>query len=371
MTSKKSGLLSALVLAGLVSGCVSASPQQAAAQATATVAVTSVPQETGGATATPKAAKSEKSKAQAKKDKKKAQAKKKAAKKKAAKKKAAKAKAKKEAEKKAKGKKKVVTGTALAALNALPVKGRAPKTGYDRNQFGSAWADVDRNGCDTRNDMLKRDLSKIKYKSGTRNCVVQTGVLVDPFSGKTIYFTRGQGTSNAVQIDHVVALSNSWQTGAQKVSAENRKQFANDPLNLLAVDGRLNGQKSDGDAATWLPPLKSVRCEYVARQVAVKKKYSLWVTSPEKDAIKRVLSACPKQKLPSAGSIKVKPNGEVQKTDPKTTKQKDSPKTSSKTDPKFNTCKEAKSSGYGPYVKGTHSEYDWYRDGDKDGTVCE
>ncbi|WP_322786075.1 hypothetical protein [Intrasporangium oryzae] len=40
-------------------------------------------------------------------------------------------------------------GTALAALAQLPIKGRAPKTGYTRAEFGQAWADVNRNGCDT------------------------------------------------------------------------------------------------------------------------------------------------------------------------------------------------------------------------------
>ena len=103
-----------------------------------------------------------------------------------------------------------------------------------------------------------------------------------------------------VQIDHVVALSDAWQKGAQKLSLTSRTAFANDPLNLLAVKGRLNSQKGDGDAATWLPPLKSYRCAYVARQVAVKAKYSLWVTTAEKAAIKSILDKCPGQLLPTA-----------------------------------------------------------------------
>jgi hypothetical protein len=189
-------------------------------------------------------------------------------------------------------------GLATAVLETLPVKGRAPKTGYSRNQFGPAWADVNRNGCDTRNDILKRDLTEIVYKSGTRNCVVASGTLVDRYSGETINFVRGNISSMEVQIDHVVALSNAWQTGAFKLTAEQRKALANDPLNLFAVKGRLNSQKGDGDAATWLPPVKNFRCTYVAQQIAVKAKYSLWVVAPEKAAMVSILAKCPMQKVP-------------------------------------------------------------------------
>jgi len=189
-------------------------------------------------------------------------------------------------------------GLATAVLQTLPVKGRAPKTGYNRDQFGQAWADVDRNGCDTRNDILKRDLSAIIYKPGTRNCVVLSGTLLDRYSGESINFLRGNITSMEVQIDHVVALSNAWQTGAFKLTVEQRTALANDPLNLFAVKGSLNQQKSDGDAATWLPPLKSFRCAYVAQQIAVKAKYSLWVVPPEKAAMVTILAKCPGQKVP-------------------------------------------------------------------------
>lgn len=190
--------------------------------------------------------------------------------------------------------------SAASVLATLAVKGRAPKTGYSRDQFGQTWADVNRNGCDTRNDMLKRDLTSIIYKEKTRDCVVASGILVDRYSGETINFVRGNVTSMAVQIDHVVALSNSWQTGAFKLTMAARTAMANDPMNLFAVKGSLNSQKGAGDAATWLPPLKSFRCTYVAQQIAVKAKYSLWVTAPEKEAMSRILSSCPKQGVPSA-----------------------------------------------------------------------
>ncbi|WEV58879.1 DUF1524 domain-containing protein [Bifidobacterium sp. ESL0728] len=188
---------------------------------------------------------------------------------------------------------------ASSVLDTLPLKGRAPKTGYKRAQFGRAWADVDRNGCDTRNDILGRDLKDKKFRPRTRDCKVMSGTLDDPYTGNTIYFKQGKKTSQKVQIDHVVALSNAWQTGAQKLSAERREQMANDPYNLLAVDGKANQQKSDGDAATWLPKNKSYRCSYVSRQIGVKAKYDLWVTKAEKAAMQRVLTSCPAQTVPA------------------------------------------------------------------------
>ena len=184
---------------------------------------------------------------------------------------------------------------ASVVLETLPVKGRAPKTGYKRAQFGDGWAKL--GDCDTRNLILQRDLKDTILEDD--KCKVRTGALNDPYTGKDIAFTRGASTSAAVQIDHVVALSNAWQTGAQQLSAERRVQLANDPLELLAVDGPANQQKGDGDAATWLPSNKPFRCQYIARQIAVKRKYALWVTEPEKAAMARVLSSCPEQIMPA------------------------------------------------------------------------
>ncbi|WP_156380337.1 GmrSD restriction endonuclease domain-containing protein [Arthrobacter sp. Soil762] len=183
-------------------------------------------------------------------------------------------------------------------LATLPIKGRAPKTGYDRALFGQAWADVDRNGCDTRNDMLKRDLTGITYTNSIP-CKVQSGTLADPYTGTTIRFLRGSATSSAVQIDHVVALSDAWQKGAQQLTTEQRTAFANDPLNLQSTDGPTNMKKGDGDAATWLPPNKGFRCEYVARQISVKATYSLWVTQAEHAAMARILADCSGQLAPT------------------------------------------------------------------------
>jgi hypothetical protein len=196
---------------------------------------------------------------------------------------------------------------ALQVLATLPVKGRAPKTGYSREQFGPAWSDVDHNGCDTRNDVLRRDLKTVALKPGTHDCVVLSGVLNDPYTAALIHFLRGKTTSTAVQIDHVVALSDAWQKGAQQLSPAQRLSLANDPLNLLAVDGPANQRKSDGDAATWLPPNKSYRCNYVARQISVKSSYRLWVTQAEHDAMARVLADCPDALAPTNQPASVPP----------------------------------------------------------------
>ena len=184
-------------------------------------------------------------------------------------------------------------GSAAEALQKLSVKGRAPKTGYTRDQFGDGWDTV--SGCTTRNIILHRDLANAVVDD---SCKVISGTLADPYSGETIQFTAAK--ASAIQIDHVVALSDAWQTGAQLLTAKQREQLANDPLELLAVSGQQNQAKSDGDAATWLPKNKAFRCEYVARQIAVKIKYSLWVTSAEKDAIAGILDACPNEPLPAA-----------------------------------------------------------------------
>lgn len=182
-------------------------------------------------------------------------------------------------------------------LDGLEVKGRAPKTGYSRDQFGQAWSDDvtvegGHNGCDTRQDRLKAQLTDVVIKPGTNDCVVLTGKLDDPYTGKTIDFKRGKNTSRAIQLDHVVALSDSWQKGAQQWDEDTRRNFANDPINLIAVDGPANASKGDGDAATWQPANKAFRCEYAAMQIRVKSTYGLWATQAERDALQANLDRC-------------------------------------------------------------------------------
>lgn len=182
----------------------------------------------------------------------------------------------------------------LALLAEIPVKGRAPMTGYDRDLFGQAWSDDvtvpgGRNGCDTRNDILRRDLETPTVRDGTQDCLVESGTLTDPYTGDLINFQRGDGQ---VEIDHVVALGDAWAKGAQQLDATTMRNLANDPVNLLAVGTSVNRQKGAGDAATWQPPQHSFRCEYAQRQIEVKHTYDLWVTAAERDALERELGRC-------------------------------------------------------------------------------
>ncbi|GAA3963215.1 GmrSD restriction endonuclease domain-containing protein [Gordonia caeni] len=276
------------------------------------------------------------------------------------------------------------------ALDTLEVKGRAPKTGYSRDQFGTAWTDDvtvawGRNGCDTRNDVLRRDLDNITIKPGSNGCTVTSGTLNDPYTGQTIVFTRGANSAD-VQIDHVVALSDAWQKGAQQWSPQKRKDFANDPLNLLAVSGKANQQKGAGDAATWLPANKAYRCEYVARQVAVKKKYGASVTSAEKQAVGRVLAGCSSVRLhDSAFSDRYNEQGRRTEQSPQQRQQprpqeRQQPRQQEQTRPQpvrpqapqrsYNNCSEARAAGVTPIYRGQPG-YSPKLDRDGDGIACE
>lgn len=194
------------------------------------------------------------------------------------------------------------TASALQQLAAIPVKGRAPMTGYSRDQFGAAWTDDNgarggHNQCDTRDDVLGAQLTEVR-KSG--RCIVIAGNLADPYTGRSIAFAYGvckagqrSGCSAAVQIDHIVPLGDAWQTGAQQLSMAKRVTLANDPDNLQATDGPTNAAKGDGDYATWKPPNRAFWCTYASRQVLIKREYGLWVTQPEHDALADTLKNCP------------------------------------------------------------------------------
>lgn len=184
-------------------------------------------------------------------------------------------------------------GSALAALGTLQIEPLSTAKKYDRDAFGTAWKDVDHNGCDTRDDVLHRDLHSVTVRSSD-NCIVLTGELNDPYTNRIIRFNRGKDSA-AVQIDHVVPLGDAWRTGAYAWTEPQREAIANDPENLLAVDGPTNVKKSDSDASEWLPPASGYRCTYVARQIGIKARYHLWVTQAEADAMRTVLTSCPAQ----------------------------------------------------------------------------
>lgn len=208
---------------------------------------------------------------------------------------------------------------ALSMLNSLPVKGKAPATGYNRNKkFGNGWKDFDKDKCDERQDTLSRDMSKVKYKD-RKKCTVSSGTLHDSYTGKRINWKVKAGS---VDIDHVVALKNAWISGGQKLSQSQRQALANDPLNLMASSATANRQKGAKNTAEWLPKNKSFRCQYVATQVSVKKKYALSVTGAEKTAMKKVLNTCKNQK---AAKVKpIKPNGSKVTPKPKSPKKVES-----------------------------------------------
>jgi hypothetical protein len=175
--------------------------------------------------------------------------------------------------------------TARKLIDSLRAKGRGPRTGYDRDEFGYAWMDtadgvpLARNGCDTRNDLLQRDGRSLRFRSGS-DCVVIAMTLHDPYTGTTIEWRKQKAAE--VQIDHVVPLSYSWQMGSSRWSKDKREQLANDPLNLIPAQGRANSAKGDSGPASWLPSNKQIRCAYVVRFTQVALKYELAVTAPDR-----------------------------------------------------------------------------------------
>ncbi|MGX5214926.1 HNH endonuclease family protein [Streptomyces violaceus] len=180
---------------------------------------------------------------------------------------------------------------ARAVIEKVGTKGRGPRTGYERDEFGYAWKDsvprdvpFSHNGCDSRNDLLKRDGEDLRFRSGS-DCVVMALTLHDPYTGKVIEWTKSRATK--VQIDHVMPLSYDWQMGASRWTKDKRESIANDPLNLVPVDGPTNSSKGDSGPASWLPPNKTIRCSYSVRFAQVSLKYDLPVTASDKEMMLR------------------------------------------------------------------------------------
>lgn len=186
---------------------------------------------------------------------------------------------------------------ALEAVSTLTVRQTDSVSGYDRDLFQWNKFDEDGDGCDTRNDILARDLDNISKQD---KCVVLSGILDDPYTGDRIDFQRGQSTSSKVQIDHIVALSDAWNSGASHWNESELRAFGNDPYNLAAVDGTANTQKSNSSADEWLPANAAARCLYVATQVGVKEHYALTVTQTEAQKMREVLGSCPTQSIPQS-----------------------------------------------------------------------
>lgn len=181
---------------------------------------------------------------------------------------------------------------ALSVLAELETVAAPAPYDYDRDLFGQRWADVDRNGCDTRNDILGRDLLNPVFKAGTRDCKVLAGDLIDPYDRTAVSFVSGQHTSVLVQIDHVVALGWAWEHGAYAWTDEQRTTFANDPQNLVAASQYTNQSKGASGPADWLPPEPTLRCAYVEQWVSALGAYGLGIGDQDRVAARAVLQAC-------------------------------------------------------------------------------
>jgi hypothetical protein len=264
-------------------------------------------------------------------------------------------------------------GSALPALERLTVAAAGTMSDYDRAVLFGGWIDADGDCEDTRNEVLARDLTGITSEDG---CTVATGTLEDPYTGSTIAFVRGAATSGDVQVDHVVSLGNAWLTGARRLSQADRVALANDPLNLLAVDGPANGSKSDHDASEWLPPHEAFACEMVAAQIAVKSRYGLWVTAPEKNAMAGVLATCPEQHLPEGASFgdipgnipSDTPGGPAAESAPPAVPE--APVPAVPADVHYRNCTAAREAGAAPLHRGDPGYRD-AMDRDADGVACE
>lgn len=161
---------------------------------------------------------------------------------------------------------------------------------FDRDEFGHGWLDPDDNGCDTRNDILRRDLTELAMHAD--GCKVLAGTLADPYTGRSITFTRGAATSAAVQIDHILPLKAAWDAGAWKWNDDRREQFANDPANLLASDGPANMSKGARTLSEWTPENEAFHCDYAALTVRIYDKYDLAIDDADRTEANRILDRC-------------------------------------------------------------------------------
>lgn len=239
---------------------------------------------------------------------------------------------------------------------------------FDRDEFGPAWKDVDRNGCDQRNDVLRRDLTGLRTKPGTHGCVAASGVLRSAYTGKTVQFTRGD---DATQIDHVVALAEAWRTGANGWDQAKRERFANDPFNLQAVESAVNESKGDEPPMYWLPEIE--QCDFVNRYISIKDLYQLGFTGDEKawllrqwgrdcDVTVKVYGRAD-YKMP-----KLRPTGEPKPE--ATASPKPKPRASESPSVYYENCAAVRRAGKAPIRRGDPG-YGSHLDRDGDGVACE
>jgi Excalibur calcium-binding domain/Protein of unknown function (DUF1524) len=264
-------------------------------------------------------------------------------------------------------------GTVLYALiNDIKVSDKQHRF-YDRSEFGQAWADVDRNGCDQRNDVLRRDMVKLHTRPGTNGCVLLRGVLKDDkfnYAARKVHFQRGDGE---IEIDHVVSLRNAWDAGAYDWGADRREKFANDLMNLEAIDSESNQEKDDQPFDDWWPDDLDDECWFAARQITIKKRYSLTVTPAEREALQEALTSCEPMKRLKPSQFKApkpKPIGEPK---PKPNPEPEPRQTQEpKPDPNvyYKNCDAVRAAGAAPIHRGDPG-YARHLDRDGDGVGCE
>jgi hypothetical protein len=175
-------------------------------------------------------------------------------------------------------------------LKTLPVSPEYP-SGYDRDLF-KHWSDADKDCFNTRAEVLQLETSTKTSHSST--CTIKNGKWYSPYDNVTLV------EAGKLDVDHVVALKEAWDSGAKKWDSRSREAFANDlgyAGSLIAVSLGSNRSKSDRDIAEWLPTNASYRCTYVAVWVSVKWRWSLTVDAAEKTAISNVLKGCLSSKI--------------------------------------------------------------------------
>lgn len=176
-------------------------------------------------------------------------------------------------------------------LLQLPAGPIAPPAPYDRAEFGQRWADVDRSGCDQRNESLSSAMTEISYRAGTHDCVVETGTFHDAYDGTSWSFAKSED-GGGVQIDHVVPLAHAWEMGAGDWTEDEREVFANELINLQPTAGTYNGSKGSRGPLEWMPVDETYHCTYLRRWTQIKVTWELAVTDDERTFLSDSLMVC-------------------------------------------------------------------------------
>jgi len=263
------------------------------------------------------------------------------------------------------------TNSASFFLSKLKVSAEH-SSGYNRDYF-KLWVDADRDGCNTRKEVLLAEATK--HPSENSNCTLTGGRWKSAYDNIT--FT----SSRSIDIDHMVPLSEAWQSGAYRWDADTRERYANDlgyPRSLIAVSATTNRAKGDKDPYLWMPPNHGYWCQYVGDWIAIKYRWGLTVDPVEKRDLKAKVGTCGARTRTIKPALAIRhfssnsgASGSGSGTSGSAANSGGHSGSNSKTDPRYSSCAKAKAAGFGPYYRGRDTEYAWYRDGDSDGIACE